>query len=121
MKNLIESFGPAFLIMGIVFVCAVLPLWWLVNFAKREHKDWRIALVMGLLFSWLVGILVVLILPRLSDEEHARISPPQKPRRSKEERPEPVGVDLWMKPVLVAMGVCTLAAALMVGFFSWAV
>lgn len=77
MKDFIESFGGGILFAGILGLVYLLPLWWLVQFAKRERKDWRIALVAGLFFSWVLALLILLIVPKLSDEDFARLNRPK--------------------------------------------
>jgi multisubunit Na+/H+ antiporter MnhB subunit len=61
-------------IIAIFLVFYILPLFWVIGFAKREKKDWRIALAAGLAFSWLVALVIVLIVPQLSDENHRKIN-----------------------------------------------
>lgn len=120
--DLFTSFGLGGL-MTIVFVCLaalyLLPIWFLVQFAKREKKDWRIALVTGLLFTWLFALLVLLIVPKLSDEDALRINGPEKPaRRSFSMGREPVARgprDPWelptmddvFKPMMWFLGICS--------------
>ena len=60
--------------IAIFLVFYTLPLFWVIGFAKREKKDWRIALAAGLAFSWLVALVIILVVPKLSDEDHRRIN-----------------------------------------------
>ena len=101
MKDIIESFGPPALTMLAVFVLLILPLYWLAGYAKKERKDHRIVVVVGLLTTWLVGLLILLILPKLSDEEFAKINPPkQVAKRRDGEGMSEVGI------IFCGLGVC---------------
>lgn len=133
MKALLESFGLGTLGALILVGAAafyILPAWFLVQFAKRERKDWRVALVSCLLFTWLFAWLIVLIVPKLSDEDHERINgkvePVQKSFRvSGVKLPKAdlsgMNADDWFKPVLWGLGICAAGVGGMIAFFSWAI
>ena len=129
-SNLISSFAPVLFFLGIVFVFYILPIYWLIGFAKKEHKDWRIALVTGLLFTWLFGWLIVLIVPKLSDEDHERINQPNQPVRKsfrwsgaggiekpKASRVEPTGDSVTL--ILGGIGGMTVVILAFMAWMAW--
>lgn len=125
-NDLIASFGPMLVLVGIVFVFVVLPLWWLKGYAVKEQKDWRIVLLVGFFFSFVIGLLLVFILPKLSDEEHARINGPSEHKSFRVTGVKIPKADLsgtsaddFIKPALIGMGVCLGGAGLMVAWLMW--
>lgn len=123
MNNLIQSFGPALILAGILFVFVVLPLWGLKRFAVKEQKDWRVVLLVGFFFSFVIGLVLVFVLPRLSDEEHARINKPSEHKSFQAtgmKLPKPnfsdMGADEWFKPAMWFLGI---GSAFALGLMAW--
>ncbi len=114
------------IMMAALLALYFVPIMFLVKFAKREHKDWRIAMAAGLLFTWLFAWLIILIVPKLSDEDHARINGPSEHKSFRitgVKLPKPdfggASSDDFIKPALIGMGVCLGGAGLMVAWLMW--
>lgn len=113
--------------IGLLILVYMLPLWYLVKFAKRERKDWRIALVAGLFFTWLLAWLIVLVAPKLSDEDHERINGKAVEVRlygqsgMKLPSPDFGGVDAWFSPVMWGLGIALACGIGMLAWLQWLV
>lgn len=115
--------------LGLVSVIAVIAFWvlpimFLVDFAKRERKDWRVALACGLIFSWLVALVIVLVIPKLSDEEFDRINPPKEKRNKiklfgNREKAVAVKNDVVIDPTKILLSGLGLGFCILGGFIAW--
>lgn len=99
-----------------------------MKFAKREHKDWRIALVSSLLFTWLFALLILLVVPKLSDEDHERINGKTESETScrsfsmqrgpREPMSLPTTEDVFA-PLMWFLGICTAGALGVMALMTW--
>ncbi len=112
MNNLINSFGPALLWTVLFAICYTLPMYFVIQFATRERKDRRIVFVVCLVTTWLIGLLVALVLPKLSDEDFAKINPPKKVNSDAGEGWSDLAI------IMTGIGACTGIALLFVGWLA---
>lgn len=91
--------------VAVVFVCWLLPLYWVCQYAERQKKDHRIVFGVGLVTGWVIGLIVALLLPVLGESALEKM-------KSKSKR-EPMG-----ETAIILGGVAFCAVALM-GFMAW--
>jgi hypothetical protein len=83
----------------------LLPLYFVCRYARAEKKNFNVVLLVGVCASWIIALIVALLLPRLSDEEFARMS-------VKTDR-EPMGQEGM---ILAGLGAMTVV---LVAFMAW--
>ena len=101
------------LIVTLIYVAAIglvwlVPLYFVCKWAEGQKKDHRIVLLVGFLTGWLIGLIVALLLPVLSDEEWQAL----KRKESRESRGE-VNIS---GIIMSGIGVMTV---MLLGFAAW--